>query len=402
MRSYAADFPALSPHGHRAPVYLDAACSTPMPAPVLEAMADFCRQNGMPPYAARHSPGRRATLAFERARADVAALCGALSPGQIVLTQNATEAINLVCFCYAALVLEEGDAVAATSLEHHANYVPWMRAAKAAGAQFTPIPCGEDGLIRGEDIDRCIHSRTKIVALSSVSHLTGLPLPRRRIIRRAKEVGAVVLLDACLDMMHSGVDFHALDVDFGVFSSPKMYGPAGVGALYAKPALLEAMPPFLAGGGSVASLTPEEVTFAPPPARFEAGGRSTEAALGFGAAARYLAAVDREEAQAHTDALVAQTLAGMAGIPGLEVLGPADAPRQGIVAFVVKGFSSADVLARLEASGLSIGAGTLCAQPQLERMGLPGCCRVSFGLYSTGRDVEALLDALRALPHPAL
>lgn len=395
MRLYRNDFPAATRRAsYKQPVYLNAAGGTLMPHPVLAAMDDYNRQVGAVPGFGANNYDARANLALEESRGQLAAFCGALRKDELVFTKNATEALNLAAFCYGSLVLSAGDAVVATALEHPANRLPWQRTAKAAGANFVSLECDGEGNITDSAIEAAIGPKTRIVAFSQVSYLLGTALPWQKILRRAKEVGAVTVLDACQSLRAFPVDLHALDVDFAAGAAYKLYGPPGVGFLYGRAPLLAAMPPLLAGEAPGA----EGEALADAPARFEAGSQNAAAALGLAAATRYVAGAGFDETVPHIELLTGRLLAGLAQIPGLLLLGSETEKRHGIVAFALEGIDAEAAAGRLDASGVAVAAGAFGARAALAEMGVQSCLRASFGLYNTDRDVDALLEALLALP----
>lgn len=396
MKNYAADFPAINQqvNGKRL-VYLDSAATAQRPKQVLDAMTNFYSTISANPHRGIYTMGAKATLAYEGARETVAGFVG-VKPEEIVFTRNATEALNLVAFCYAAVVLKPGDSVVITIAEHHSNLVPWQRAAKAAGARLVYLYLDKDGNIPEEEINAKIDETTRLVAFAHVSNVLGNRLPVAKLVRRAKEVGAKTVLDCAQSIPHFAVDLHALDVDFAAFSGHKLYAPMGIGALYARLSLLEEMPPFLAGGDMIEYVEQQNTTYAPPPQKFEAGTQNAGGAVGFAAAIKYVQAIGWPEIEQHEVALMRRLVEGLSQIPHVHILGnqsPA-AERYGVVSFTVDDVHPHDVSSILDNEGIAVRAGHHCAQPLLTYLGVASSCRASLGLYNTTQDVDALLEAL--------
>lgn len=413
------DFPIFSRrvNGHRL-VYLDSGATSQRPRAVMDAMVRFDSETNGAVKRGAHTLAAESTLAFEDARATVAAFVGA-DPGEIVWTSGSTAALNLLAYaCSNASLgrgdvltdsdhagaydpaltekfrLAPGDSIVTTRAEHHANLVPWQELAARTGATLRWLDLDPEGRIDPATLDR-IDSTTKIVAFTHVSNVTGAVSPVAQIVAAAKAVGAITVLDACQSVPHMPVDVYALDVDFAVFSGHKMLGPTGIGGLYGRRELLNALPPFLTGGSMIKLVTMERTTFTAPPARFEAGTQPVVQAIGLAEAVSYLEKLGMENVATAERALTARTLAGMAEIPGVRVLGPADgANRTGIIAFTVDGVHPHDVGQVLDAAGVAIRTGHHCAQPIHAHFGVTASNRVSFGPYNDVDDVAAFLDAL--------
>lgn len=397
MKNYAADFPALSQQVNGQPlVYLDSAATSMRPRQVLKAVDEFYSTIGANPHRGIHALGAKATLSFEGARETVAGFIGALKPEEIIFTRNTTEAINLIAFCYAAVVLKPGDSIAITIAEHHSNLVPWQRAAQAAGANLVYLYTNEDGTLSEEEIQNKIDDTTCIVAFTHVSNVLGSRMPVEKLVARAKAVGAVTVLDCAQSVPHFPVDVHALDVDFAAFSAHKMYAPMGIGALYGRANLLEQMPPFLAGGDMIEYVQEQSTTYAQPPQRFEAGTQNAGGAVGFAAAIRYMQKIGWEEMQAHETELMEYLMEGLLQLPYITILGNQNpkAPRYGVVSFTVQDIHPHDVSTIVDADGVAIRAGHHCAQPLMHYLGINSSCRASLALYNTKQDIDALLAAL--------
>jgi cysteine desulfurase/selenocysteine lyase len=337
-----------------------------------------------------------ATDAYEQGRADIAAFIGASTDpaDELVFTKNATEALNLVSYALGDnrfdRVVGPGDVIVTTELEHHANLVPWQELARRTGATLRWYGVTDDGRI---DLDSLqLDDRVKVVAFSHHSNVTGALAPVDELVARAKAVGALTVLDACQSVPHTPVDFSALDVDFAAFSGHKMLGPSGVGVLYGRRELLEALPPFLTGGSMIEIVKMEGSTYAPPPQRFEAGVPMTSQAVGLGAAVDYLSAVGMERVAAHELALTEQALTGLSAINGVRIIGPTDAQdRGGAISFMVGDVHAHDAGQVLDDLGIAVRASHHCAWPLHRRFRIAASVRASFAVYNTSDEVDALL-----------
>lgn len=401
-----ADFPILSRtvRDGKPLVYLDSGATSQRPRQVLDAEREFLERHNAAVHRGAHQLAEEATDAYESARARIAAFVGA-DPASLVFTKNATEGINLVAYAMSnaatagpeasRFALGPGDEIVITELEHHANLVPWQELCRRTGATLRWFSVLPDGRL---DLDSDpITERTKLVAFAHVSNVLGTELPVAELVRRARAVGALTVLDACQSVPHMPVSFTGLGVDFAVFSGHKMLGPSGIGLLYGQPDLLAALPPFLTGGSMIEMVRMEGSTFAPPPQRFEAGVPMTSQAVGLGAAVDYLNEIGMDAVQAHEMALVGHTLDGLAAIPGVRVIGPADlADRGGAVSFVVDGVHAHDVGQVLDDRGVAVRVGHHCAWPLHRRFGVAATVRATFHVYNTPDEVDALLDGVRA------
>lgn len=397
MNTPRADFPALAQPANGHPlVYLDSAATTMRPLQVLEAVNAFYTQCGANPHRGVYGLGEQATLAYETARETVAQFIGAANAQEVIFTRNATEALNLLAYSFAPTVLTPGDEIVIPVSEHHSNLVPWQQAAAKANARLVYLYPDENGNISEEEIQTKITPRTKIVAFAQVSNVLGNILPLQALVRRAKEVGAATVLDCAQSVPHFRIDMGALEVDFAAFSGHKLYAPMGIGVLYGRRALLESMPPFLTGGDMIEYVQEQHTTFAPPPQKFEAGTQNAGGAIGLAAAIRYIEHIGWPAIQATEHALVQKTLAGLAQLPYIHVLGDTrpGTPRCGVISFTIEGVHPHDAATILDAEGIAIRAGHHCAQPLLRFLGLNASCRASFGLYNTEADVDALLRAI--------
>ena len=402
-----ADFPLLARtlRDGRPLVYLDSGATSQKPDPVLDAEQDFYLQRNAAVHRGAHQLAEEATEAFEQARSKVAALVGA-DDDEIVWTSGATAAINLVAYAFSnatagrggaeaeRFVLAPGDEIVVTEAEHHANLVPWQELAARTGAVLRWLEVDDDGRVRVDQADDVIGDRTRIVAFTHVSNVTGAITPVAPLVARAHAVGAVVVLDACQSVPYMPVDLHALGVDFAAFSAHKMLGPTGVGALYGRRELLAAMPPVTTGGSMVEVVTMTETTYAPPPQRFEAGTQPVAQAVAMGAAADYLRELGMEGVLAHERALAAELLE-IRHIPGVRVIGPTDVTdRLAVVSFVVDGVHAHDVGQVLDDDGIAVRVGHHCAQPLHRRFGVAATARASASVYTTSEEVAAFRESL--------
>lgn len=389
------DFPILDREIGGVPlIYLDTAATSQRPRQVVAAEEQFYLHTNAAVHRGVHQLGEEATDAYETARDRVADFVGG---GQIVWTKNATEGLNLVAYALlnasldgGPLALRAGDEIVVTRAEHHANLVPWQQVARRLGVTLRWLDLNDDGSIDLTTLDR-ITSRTKVVAFTHVSNVTGVVSPVQPIVAAARAVGAIVVLDACQSVPHMAVDFTALDVDFAAFSAHKMLGPTGVGALWARPGMLEQLPPFIMGGSMVAVVTMEDTTFLEPPARFEAGSQMTAQVAAWPVALDYLDALGMDQVEAHARNLSDRCAAGLAQLPGVRVLGPASG-QLAAVSFDVAGVHPHDVSQYLDAAGIEIRVGHHCAQPIHQHFGVHASARASFGVYNTPAEVDAFVD----------
>lgn len=403
-----ADFPLLARtvRGGRALVYLDSAATSQKPEVVLDAEQDFYRQRNAAVHRGAHQLAEEATEAFENARDRVASFVG-VDPGELVWTSNATAGINLVAYAMSnatlgrggeaarRFALAPGDEIVVTEAEHHANLVPWQELAARTGATLRWIGVHDDGRIRLDDLATVVTERTRVLAFTHASNVTGAVTAVAPFVARARAVGALTVLDACQSVPHLPVDLHALGVDFAAFSGHKMLAPTGVGALYGRRELLEAMPPVTTGGSMVEVVTMEHATYAPPPQRFEAGTQMVSQAVAMGAAASYLDELGMPAVAGHEAVIASALLAAVASVPGVRVLGPADArDRLATVSFVVDGVHAHDVGQVLDDAGVAVRVGHHCAQPLHRRLGVAASARASAGVYTTLDEVEVFREAL--------
>ncbi|AMO87890.1 cysteine desulfurase, SufS family protein [Corynebacterium simulans] len=380
-------------------VYLDSGATSQRPLPVWKAEEEFVLGTNAPVHRGSYQLAEEADDAYESARQAIAAFVGA-DRDEIAFTKNATEALNEVAYVLSDeragdLYVGEGDTVVITELEHHANLVPWQELCQRTGAQLKWYSMTEDGRIDLESLE--LDDSVKVVAFTHQSNVTGAVADVDELVRRAREVGALVVLDACQSVPHMAVDFHALDVDFAAFSGHKMCGPTGIGALYGKAELLEKLPPFLTGGSMIEIVKMDKTTFAAPPTRFEAGTQMTSQVVGLGAAVKFLSEIGMDNIHAHEQKLTARALEGLQQIPGLHIVGPKDTEsRGGAVSFVVDGVHPHDLGQVLDSYGVAIRTGHHCAWPLHRAGNVNSTARASFYLYNTEEEVDKLIQAVKA------
>lgn len=395
------DFPILSRtvRDGKPLIYLDSGATSQRPRQVLDAEYEFLTTSNAAVHRGAHQLAEEATDAYEDAREALAGFVGA-DADELVFTKNATEALNLVAFALGDDRFEghhvgEGDEIVVSELEHHANLVPWQELARRTGATLKWFGLTEDGRIDLDSLE--LTERTKVVALTHQSNVTGAILDVARVVDMAKAVGALTVLDACQSVPHMPVDFHALGVDYAAFSGHKMLGPSGVGVLYGRRELLAQMPPFLTGGSMIETVTMEGTTFAAPPQRFEAGVPMTSQAVGLGAAVRYLERIGMDAVAAHEAELTARALEKVSAIDGVRIVGPTDnTARGGAVSFVVDGVHAHDVSQVLDDRGVAVRVGHHCAWPLHRAYGINSTVRASFAVYNTLDEADALAEAVVA------
>lgn len=404
------DFPILAQqvNGHGL-VYLDSGATSQNPQSVIEAEQEFYEQRNAAVHRGAHTLAVSATDVYEQARATVAAFIGA-GEDELVWTSNATEALNLVAYAFSnaaagrggadarRFALGPGDEIVVTEREHHANLIPWQELAFRTGATLRYIPVDDDGELRMDEAAAMIGAATRVVAFSHVSNVLGSISPVEELTALARAAGALVVLDACQSVPHLPVDVKALDVDFMAFSGHKMLGPTGIGALYGRRELLNAMPPFLTGGSMITTVTMERAEYLPAPQRFEAGTQRISQAVALAAAVNYLAETGIERVARWEEVLGARLVSGLAAIEGIRVVGPgAGQPRIGLASFDVEGVHAHDVGQFLDDRGIAVRVGHHCAQPLHRRLGLTATTRASTYLYNTTNDIDALLEAVAAV-----
>ncbi len=382
------DFPAI-PAGW---VYLDTAATAQKPQVVVDAITRAYGETYATVHRGVYQRSADMTVAYEAARQRVANFIGAGSPDECVFVRGATEGINLVAECWAAQQLKAGDRIMLSMLEHHSNIVPWQMAAERVGAAIDVAPLTSDGRIDLDAMAAMLTDRHRLVALAHVSNVLGSVLDVERAVSLAHGVGAKILIDGCQAVPRMPVDVTALGCDFYVFSAHKLYGPTGIGVLWGRPELLDAMPPWQGGGSMIDRVTFAKTTYAKPPGRFEAGTPHIVGALGLHAAIDYVDGIGLPAIHAHETALVARARDALGSINSVRLLGPADSA--GIVSFTVEGVHPHDIGTILDESRVAIRAGHHCAQPLMEALGVEATARASFGVYNGPADVDALVKGV--------
>jgi cysteine desulfurase/selenocysteine lyase len=389
-----ADFPILSELVHGKPlVYLDSANTSQKPASVLQAMDGYYRHANANIHRATHLLSERATALYEGGRAKAARFLNAPDPHTIVLTKGTTDGINLVAQSYGRSTLKPGDEILLSWLEHHSNIVPWQLVAEQTGAAIKVVPINDLGEIDQEQYAALLSPRTKIVAIGHVSNALGTINPIAEMIAQARTHGAVVLVDGAQAAPHLAIDVQALDCDFYVLSSHKMFGPTGTGVLYGRKQLLEAMPPYQGGGDMISSVTFEKTLYNQVPYKFEAGTPNIAGVVGLGAAVDYLSTIDRAAALAHEDAVLDYATAQVRAIPGARIIGEAR-HKTGVLSFMLEGVHPHDAGTILDQQGVAVRTGQHCAQPVMDRYCIPATIRASLGIYNTREDIDALVRGL--------
>ncbi len=392
-----ADFPILAKPTSRGKrlVYLDSAATSQKPQSVIDALVHYYTTDNANIHRGVYELAERATAAFEAAREKVARFVNAAEPAEIIWTRNTTEAINLVSWSWGLANLRPGDAILTSQLEHHSNLVPWQLLASKTGAELRFIEVDPEGRHQLGDLDAKL-AGTKLVALSQISNSLGTIAPLEAIVPRARAAGAIVLIDAAQSVPHMPVDVQALDVDFLAASGHKMCGPTGIGFLYGRRALLEAMPPFLTGGDMIRQVGYDSTTFNELPWKFEAGTSNVADAVALGAAVDYLEWVGMDWVRAHERALTAYALGRLRELEprGLAIYGPRDEERAGVISFNLADVHAHDVASILDTDGICVRAGHHCTMPLMRKMGWPATARASFYLYNTESDVDALAEGL--------
>ena len=389
------DFPVLAEavHGKRL-AYLDNAATSQKPRQVLDAIRRFYEHDNSNVHRGVHLLSERATRDYEAARDKAQAFIHAAHREEIIFTRGTTEAINLVANSFARPRLKKGDEVLVTAMEHHSNIVPWQLACEATGAALKVVPITDDGELRMDEFARLLSPRTRLVAVGHVSNALGTVNPVEDIVKQAHAQGVPVLVDGAQAVPHMKVDVQALGCDFYAFSGHKMYGPTGIGVLYGRKELLESMPPWQGGGDMIRSVSFERTTYNDLPYKFEAGTPDIAGAIGLGAAIDYLGTLGMDAVAAHEHDLLEYATRQIQAVPGVRVIGTARR-KAGVLSFVVDGVHPHDIGSLVDRDGVAIRTGHHCAQPVMDRFGLPATCRASFGLYNTREDVDALVDSLK-------
>jgi cysteine desulfurase / selenocysteine lyase len=390
------DFPILRETTNGKPiVYLDNAASTQKPRQVIDAVATHYERNNANVHRGIHELSNRATDAYDAARLQVASLFGIADAAELVWTRGTTEGLNLIAYAWGMSNLRAGDEILLSVLEHHSNLVPWQIVAQRTGARLRFLQLDDQGRLDLSALDALLTERTKLVSLAHVSNALGTVNPIREIAARAKAVGALMVVDGAQSAPHMPVDVPSLGADFYAFSGHKMCGPTGIGGLWGRREVLEAMPPFHGGGDMIEWVELESSTYAPIPARFEAGTPNVAGAVGLGAAAEYLAGIGRDAILAHERQLIGYAVQRLGEIPDLTILGPRDIEeRSGVVSFTLADIHPHDLATILDSEGVAIRAGHHCTQPLMKCLGVGSTARASFYLYNTLEEVDVLVDGL--------
>jgi cysteine desulfurase / selenocysteine lyase len=391
------DFPILRLHVHGKPlVYLDNAATTQKPQPVIDRLVRFYAEENANIHRGVHALSQRATETYDAARDTVRRFLNAAEPQEIIFVRGTTEGINLVAQTYGRAHVRPGDEIVISEMEHHSNIVPWQILCEEKQARLRVIPITDEGELRLDACERLLNERTRMVSIAHVSNALGTVNPVAEIVRRAHDRGIPVLVDGAQAVAHMPVDVQALGCDFYVFSSHKVFGPTGVGVLYGRAALLDAMPPYQGGGDMIRSVTFERTSYNELPYKFEAGTPHIAGAAGLAAALDYLTATGRERVAAHEDDLRAYGTEALTGVPGLRLTGTAR-QKAGILAFVLDGIHPHDIGTILDRAGVAVRAGHHCCQPLMARLGVAATARASLALYNTREEIDALVAALHGV-----
>jgi cysteine desulfurase / selenocysteine lyase len=392
-----ADFPILKQQVHGKPlVYLDNAATTQKPQVVIDTLVDYYRCDNSNIHRGVHTLSERATEAYEQARASVKSFLNAQSVRGIIFVRGTTEAINLVAQTYGRTHVGSGDEVIISALEHHSNIVPWQILCQQQRAHLRIIPVNDRGELELDELERMIGPKTKLIAIAHVSNALGTINPVREIVALAHRNGIPVLVDGAQACPHLEVDVTNLDCDFYAFSGHKVYGPTGIGVLYGKPELLDTMPPYQGGGDMIASVTFEETLYNRLPYKFEAGTPDIAGAIGLGAAIEYVRAVGLDDIAAHEHRLLSYATEALSSIPGLRLIGTAK-EKAAVLSFVLDGIHAHDIGTVLDQAGIAIRTGHHCAQPLMQRFGVPATARASLGLYNTAEEIDALVAGIHSV-----
>lgn len=390
IRSIRNDFPILSREVNGKPlIYLDSGATAQKPERVIAAIDNMHRQLNANIHRGVHYLSEQATELYEQARERVRAFVGASSREQIIFTAGATASINTVAYAWGERFLSQGDNIVISEMEHHSNIVPWQLIAERKGAEIRVLPFDDEGQLCVELLCELLDERTRMVAITQASNTLGTRPDLKYIIDKAHSVGAHVLVDGCQGVVHGGVDVEALDCDFYAFSGHKLYGPTGIGVLYGREALLDAMPPFMCGGDMVDRVSFEKTTYAPLPLKFEAGTANYVGAIGLGEAIRYLSELDMAAIEQHEQELTRYAEQLLGGIDGLRIYGNTP-DKCSIISFNVEGVHHYDMGMILDKLGIAVRTGQHCAEPVMKHYGVTGMCRASIAMYNTHEEMEAL------------
>ena len=393
-----ADFPILDQQVHGHPlVYLDNAATSQKPRVVIEALSRYYERDNANVHRGIHELSNRATAGFEAARRRAAKFINSQSPDEIVFTRGTTEGINLVAQSWGARKLKPGDQILLTEMEHHSNIVPWQLVAEQTGAELVYLPVtGDEGLLDLGAVDRLLTDRVRLMSVVHISNSMGTVNPVSELCRRARQVGAVTLVDAAQSAGHSNVDVQAIDCDFLVFSGHKICGPTGVGILYGRQEILETLPPYQGGGEMILSVEFHRTAFKPAPHRFEAGTPDISGPIGLHAAMDYLDAIGRENIFRHDQDLANHAYDGLAKLPGIRLFGP-ERGRAGLVSFLLAGVHAHDVVTVADQFGVALRGGHHCTQPLMRKLGVESTARASFYFYNTHEEVDRFLEVVRRI-----
>ena len=395
LKAIREEFPILAREVHNRPlVYLDSGATAQKPLCVIDEIDRLHRELNANIHRGVHFLSEQTTDLYKQARERVRAFIGAESRTEIVFTAGATASINLVAQAWSEKFLHEGDNIVVSEMEHHSNIVPWQLAAQRRGAQLRVLPFDDRGEVCYERLGELLDERTKLVAITQASNTLGTMPDLRRVIDAAHAAGAVVMVDGCQGVVHGGVDVQALDCDFYAFSGHKLYGPTGIGVLYGKEQLLDAMPPYMSGGDMVDRVSFERTTFAPLPLKFEAGTANFIGAIGLARAIEWLQSLDSAVVAVHERDLLDYATASLRSIDGLRIYGEAEA-KCAICSFNIEGAHHYDVGMILDKLGIAIRTGQHCAEPVMKHYGVTGMCRASFALYNTREEIDRLVEGVR-------
>lgn len=388
------DFPILTQTTHGKPlVYLDNVNTTQKPQCVIKTLVDYYSRYNANVHRGAYDLSMQATDAYELSRSKVRRFIGAADPSEIVFVRGTTEAINLAAHCFGRAKLGPGDEVLVSGMEHHSNIVPWQLACQQTGATLRVIPISDEGELRMDELKRWLGPRTRLAAVAHVSNALGTINPIEEIVSLCHRAGAMVLVDGAQSVPHFRVNVAELGCDFFAFSGHKLFGPMGVGVLYARKDLLENLPPYHGGGNMIRTVTFEKTTYADPPFRFEAGTPNVADAIGLGAAIDYLESVGLDAIEVHEQDLLAYATRRLSEVPGLRILGTA-ARKAPVISFLLDEIHAHDVSTILDQEGVAVRAGHHCAQPVMDRYGVPATVRASFAFYNTRQEIDVLVSAL--------
>jgi cysteine desulfurase/selenocysteine lyase len=393
-----ADFPILKRRVHDKPlVFLDSGASSQKPQAVIDTLSHYYETTNANVHRGAYTLSEEATTQYEAARARISRFIGACCPKEVIWTRNATEAINLVAYSWGRANLRRGDRVLLTEMEHHANLVPWQLIAAETGAELDFVPVKDDGTLALNQLDRLLTRRTRLFSFTAMSNVLGTINPVKELTAAAHRAGALVLVDGAQSVPHMPVNVQDLDIDFLVFSGHKMLGPTGIGALWGRRELLNAMPPFMGGGDMIREVHLRNSSWNELPWKFEAGTPAIGPAIGLAAAADYLDSVGMEAIHHAESQLTAYAMERLPEVEGLRILGPSADKRGGLVSFTLGNIHPHDIASMLDSMGIAIRAGHHCAQPIHERFGIPASARASFYLYNTPAEVDVLVDGLKQI-----